>query len=400
MTPAQLEQTARRPSPSLPVIMLLIGVSPLATDMHLAAMPAMSISLHASASTVQLTLTTYLLGLALGQLLIGPISDGIGRRPFLIAGSGGFLTLSVVCAIAPNGAVLVLARTVQGFVSGVAIACGRAVIADHSSGARADRRFGAVTAAGLVGPVIAPVIGGIVLTFGTWRQIFWTLALLGALMLAGVLLRVPETLPPEGRHPQGVVASARRMMQIAQSAEFRGHVITSCLMMAGFFCYIGGSSFALQRTYRISESAYTAVFATNATAMVAASVMFTVLVARYGARRLRLIGLSLALSSAAGLLTIGVTGQDTLITTWMLLCAITAGMGLVLPASIALGQRAGSAYPGAASALQGAAQFLSGSLAIPLVGALGYTTIVPMAGLITGFFVLAAISLLTIARDA
>jgi len=140
------------------VLLLLIGISPLATDMYLASLPAMGSSLGASAATIQLTLTGFLVGLAVGQFVIGPISDGVGRRPFLLAGSAAFFILSLACAVAPNGPVLVAARMAQGFAAAAGIVCGKAVINDYFPGHRADRRFAIVTSAGLVGPVLAPVM--------------------------------------------------------------------------------------------------------------------------------------------------------------------------------------------------------------------------------------------------
>src|ERR1041384_6828684 len=179
---------ARRP-PSMATLMLLIGIPPFATDTYLAAMPAMGASLTASPATIQLTLTGFLLGVAAGQLILGPLSDGIGRRPFLLAGTITFVVLSGLCALAPTGPLLVAARVVQGFAAAAGIVCGRAVISDYFPADRAVRRLAIVTSAGLVAPVMAPMLGGLILGQAGWRAIFVFLSALGVLMLLGVVLR-------------------------------------------------------------------------------------------------------------------------------------------------------------------------------------------------------------------
>jgi len=224
--------------------------------------------------------------------------------------------------------------------------------------------------------------------------------LIGAAIFAGVVFRVPETLPPEHRHPNGLRASLGRMAALSNDRVFRGHVMTSCLAMAGFFTYISGSSFVLQHTYGVSERTYTVVFATNALAMVTTSVAFVVAVERIGAIALRRAGLCATVSASTFLLVTALTGTDRFAGTWIALCALTAGMGFVLPASITLAQRAGNAYAGTASALQGGLQLTCGALVTPLTGLFGFTSLAPMAGLMTVFMALSATASMTIAHPA
>ena len=390
MSRAESPGAMRSKAPSLAVLMVLVGISPLATDMYLAGLPALQTSLDTSATTAQLTLTGFLIGLAVGQLVIGPLSDGIGRRPFLLAGTAAFFVLSIVCALAPTGPVLVVARVLQGLAGAAGVVCGRAVISDHYPGTRADRIFALVTSVGFIGPVIAPAIGGVILTVATWRAIFLLLAVVGGLLLIGVVLRVPETLRPENRHPQSARANLSRMGALLSDRIFRGHVITSCLAVMGFFTYIGGSTFVLQRTYGIDEATYTVVFTTNAAAMVATSVVCALVIGRIGAMRVLRSGLVLTVTASLLLLSTGVAGFDRLAWTWITLCGVTAGMGLVLPSSIALAQRAGATYAGTASALLGGLQFALGGLVAPLTGLIGYTSVTPMAAIMSVFMVLSA----------
>ncbi len=386
--------------PSMAVLILLTGIAQYATDMYLAAMPAMGRSLHASPATVQLTLTGFLIGVALGQLTIGPVSDSTGRRGFLLAGAAVFTAASIACAVAPTGPVLVTARVVQGMAAAAGIVCGRAVIADHFRGAAAARRLAVVTAAGLVGPVVAPMLGGLVLTVASWRAIFGGLTAVGAVMVAGVLWRMPETLPPARRHAGTPTATLRRMGTLLTTRAFRRSLTTSCLAMAALFSYVASSAFVLEHAFGASESTYSVVFASNAVAMVATSIAFASLVGRVDARRLRTIGLCLTTGSCAAFLVTGASGTHRLLWAWIPLFGLTAGMGLVLPASITLVQDAGRAFAGTAAALQGGAHFLCGALVSPLTGLLGTGSAVPMAGLMMAFMTGAVLTCLPPDRTA
>ncbi len=376
-----------RRAPSLPALILLTGVSPLATDMYLPALPGMARELHSSAAVMGLTLTAFLIGIALGQIALGPISDAFGRRPFVVGGPIAFLLLSLACAAAPNGPLLVAIRFLQGLAGAAGVVCGRAVISDFYRGGQADRRQAAAIAAGLIGPVVAPGIGGLILTVGSWRTIFLVLSAVAVLMVVGGVFGVPETLPPAERHPPSVRATVGRMGELLSDRRFRTHVITGALATCGFFTYIGGSSFVLQDHYGISASRYSLVFAVNATAMVITSAVTTALIIRVGARLIRIVGLVVTTAATAVLLASAVGRFDSFALTWVLLACVTAGMGLVLPSTLALGQRAGRRYAGTASALQGGLQFAAGALMTPMAALLGAHSLLPMALLMSAFMV-------------
>src|SRR5690349_11183905 len=194
--------------------MLVTGISPLATDAYLPALPALQRSLDTSAAVAQLSLTAFLVGLALGQLLVGPVSDASGRRPVLVLGSLAFAALSVLCAMAPTGPLLVVARLLEGLAAGGGVAAGRAVISDHYSGSAAAERYGTLASVTLLAPVIAPPVGSVILTFGSWRTVFAALAAFGLVMAAGVLARVPESLPRSDRQGGSLRATAARMADL------------------------------------------------------------------------------------------------------------------------------------------------------------------------------------------
>jgi MFS transporter, DHA1 family, multidrug resistance protein len=390
-------------APSLAALVLVTGISPLATDAYLPALPALQRSLGTSAAVAQLSLTAFLVGLALGQLLVGPVSDASGRRPVLLCGSLAFAGLSVICAAAPTGPLLVLARLLQGLAAGGGVAAGRAVVSDHFSGTAAAQRYGTLASVTLLAPVIAPPVGSAILVIGSWRTVFAALAALGVAMAVAVVVRVPESLRRAARQGGSLPATGRRVLDLVRDRAYVPHVVVQALATMGFFTYIGGSSFALQSVYGISQSRYALVFTVNAIAMVATSVVFRLSVARVGAARLRLIGLCLAGAAACGLLAVALLGTDRvpwLAVPWALLSFLTAGMGLMIPASTSLAQEAGRRSGGTAAALGGGLVFLAGALVTPLTGVLGYGTLLPMTLLMSGFFAASALALAAARRRA
>jgi MFS transporter, DHA1 family, multidrug resistance protein len=392
------QQLTSRPgrAPVTAALVLVTGIGPWATDTYVAALPELKHSLHTTATVAQLTITAIIVGIAVGQLVLGPLSDGLGRRYLLIGGAGVFSVASLMCALAPTGPVLVGARLVEGIAAGCGVAVGRAVVGDVYHGAEAAKRYGTLAAITFLGPVIAPVLGGAVLTVGSWRTIFAILAVAGLVMIPAVWFGIPETLPPAARHGQGLRQTAARMADLLGDWGFMRHVSVQCLTTAGFFTYIGGSSFVLETVYGVSQTQYAGVFATNAAAMASMSGVFRLLVGRTGAAPLRTVGLSIATVSSLGLVACGLAERHALpplAITWVLLSCVTAGMGLVSPSTTTLAQEAGRRSRGTASALQGGLAFFAGALVTPLTGILGYTSLLPMALLMDGFFI-AALTLL------
>jgi DHA1 family bicyclomycin/chloramphenicol resistance-like MFS transporter len=373
---------------------LAVLLGPFASDAYLAALPRLALDLRVSAGTAQLTFTTYILGLAVGQVIAGPISDGRGRRPFLIGGAVGFSVLSAVCAVAPDIVTLLIARLAVGLVAGACVACARAVISDGYHGVQVATRLGTLATIGMLGPVIAPAIGAAVVVHGGWRGVFLALVGLGLVLLVAVLIGVPESLPPELRARSGLRAALRRIGDLGGDRRYLRNAVILCLATAGLFTYVSGSSFVLQSVYGISEATFATIFTVNGLAMVTGGIVFRTTVARVGATRVRAIGLSLTLGASVALLAaaLGAFGATPpLGVTWALLSAVVGGMGMVVPASTALAQIAGRRAGGTAAALTGGGSFLVGALVSPLTGALGYRTLVPMAALIAGFMAAAGV---------
>ncbi len=293
----------------------------------------------------------------------------------------------------PSASLLVVLRLLEGFAAGGLVAAGRATVSDTSQGDDAARRYGTIASVALLGPVLAPPIGSVILAFGSWRAVFAALAAVGVVMVVAVL-RLHETLPSERRQGSSLGATVGRVGDLIGDWSYMRHVVIQCFAQMGFFVYIGGSSFALETVYGISQSRYAEVFTVNAVAMVATCILFRVLVVRVGAVRLRLLGLAVSSAGATILLVtalVGTAGLPSLGVPWVAFSCVTAGMGLSIPAAQVLAQEAGRRSGGTASALFGGLLFLTGSIVTPLTGVLGYHTLVPMALLMCSFFGLSAL---------
>jgi DHA1 family bicyclomycin/chloramphenicol resistance-like MFS transporter len=356
-------------------------------------------ALRASSSAVQLTMTAFLAGLVVGQLIVGPLSDGLGRRRLLISGSAGFVLFSLACAVAPNVSVLTGARFLQGVAGAAGMVLARAVLTDRFHGAELPRYFAVLSQIMGVAPIAAPVLGGLILSVTTWRAVFAVLAVLGVLLLLAVLRAVPESLPPEQRHGGGLVSTFRAMGLLLAHRTFMGYVLVIALVAAALFAYISGSSFVFENLHGVSSTAYSLIFATNAVGMLVAGAVFSRLAGR-GVRLNTLLtaGVGLCLLGALAQVLLVVVVGESLAGTWITLFVTVCGVGLVFPSGMSIGQAVGRVAPGAASALLGGLQFLFGALASPLVGLFGEDSSLPMAVVMLIAVAAAGLALLGLAR--
>ncbi|WP_329342753.1 multidrug effflux MFS transporter [Streptomyces sp. NBC_01352] len=390
---------AGRTAALVTVLGALTAVAPLATDMYVPGFPAMGDALGASSSAVQLTMTAFLAGLVVGQLVIGPLSDGLGRRRLLISGSAGFVLFSVLCALAPNVTLLTGSRFLQGVAGAAGMVLARAVLTDRFHGAELPRYFAVLSQVMGVAPIAAPVLGGAVLAVSTWRAVFAVLTVLGVLLLLAVVRAVPESLPPERRHAGGLTSTFRAMGVLLGRREFMGYVLVIALVAAALFAYISGSSFVFENLHGVSSTTYSLIFATNAVGMLAAGAVFARLAGR-GVRLNTLLaaGVGVSVLGALGQVLLVVSVGETLAGTWITLFVTVTGIGLVFPAGMSIGQAVGRTAPGAASALLGGLQFFFGALAAPLVGLFGEDSSLPMALIMLTSVAAAGVALVGLAR--
>ncbi|GAA2060819.1 multidrug effflux MFS transporter [Streptomyces albiaxialis] len=377
----------------------LSAVSPFATDMYAPGFPRIADSFGVSGAAVQFSLTACLVGLAAGQVVLGPVSDVRGRRGLLLGGSGAFAVLSLVCACAPSVAVFDVARLLQGVAGGAGIVVGRAVISDLFSGVHAARRLATLSVIGSVAPVVAPVSGGLVLGLGSWRLVFVALAAAGLALLGAVWRWVPESLPAGRRGAGGPRAALRATAGLLRRRALVGYLLVMGCGLGALFAYISGSPFVFQEGYGLSPAAFGLVFAVNALGTVAAGAAFGRLAGRVRLHVLLGVGVAVTAGSMGTLVALLAAGVDTLLLTWACLFGLTSGFGVLLPAATALALAAGDDAPGAASGLLGGAQFALGAAAAPLPGMLGGGPALSTAVVVLGFTLLSAAAFAGLVRS-
>lgn len=361
------------------VLGALSALGPLSLDLYLPGLPELADDVGASTSAAQLTLTACLLGLAVGQLLSGPWSDAVGRRRPLLIGAGTYVAASLACAIAPTIATLVALRFVQGLAGAAGIVVARAVIRDLRSGAAAARLFAGLLLISGLAPILAPVLGGQLLVVIDWRGLFVALAGLGALMLVGTLLWIPESHPRALRRTGGLPDTLRVFGALLRGRRFVGCTLSSGLAFAAMFAYIAASPFVLQDIYSLSPAQFSAVFATNAIGIVMAGQISSRLIARLGPRPVLGAGVATGASGGVALLAVVALGGIGLVGVLAALFLVVASIGFVIPSATAIALEGDPATAGSASALLGLTQFAIGAVSAPLVGVAGTDTAVPMA---------------------
>ena len=370
-------EPARPPARTVVVLGLLSTFGPLSLDLYLPALPQLADDLGASASLAQLSITACLVGLAVGQLVAGPLSYRLGRRRPLIVGLVAFLLASVACALAPSAAVLVLLRLVQGLAGAAGIVISRAIARDLYSGRALMIFFSRLLLVAGLAPVIAPVLGGQLTRIMTWRGIFGVLAGFGAVLLLAGLFGLKETLPPERR----IVGSFRRTLQgyntLLHDRFFVGCALSSGLAGASMFAYIAGSTFVLQRIYGMSPQGFSLVFGCISLGLVAAAQGGARLALVWPLPRVLGFGLTINLLGATALLITVISGLPLGALIGALVIMVCA-VGLIFPTANALAMADYPDLAGTASSLQGLSQFVFGAVAAPLVGIAGEQTALPL----------------------
>ncbi len=363
-------------------LLLILGAlsafAPLSIDMYLPALPALGRGFGVSAAQVQLTLSACLLGLALGQLVAGPLSDALGRRRPLLVGVAAYTVASLLCVLAPSVGALVAVRFVQGLAGAAGIVIARAVVRDRYAGVAAARYFSLLMLVNGLAPILAPVIGGQLLRVTSWRGVFVVLAAIGALLLLATASGLDETLASADRHTGGLPATLSTFRRLLADRFFVGYALSSGLSFAAMFAYIAGSPFVLQDIYGLSPQLFSLVFGVNALGIMAASQINGRLVDRVPLPRLLAVGLAMTALGGIAVLA-AVLGHVGLIGVTPALCVVVSSQGIVLPNATSLALSGHPRTAGSASALLGVLQYVIGAAAAPLVGVGGTATALPMA---------------------
>ncbi|MFD1538577.1 multidrug effflux MFS transporter [Nonomuraea guangzhouensis] len=363
------------------VLGLLTIFGPISMDLYLPVLPALTAELAAATSTAQLTITACLLGLALGQLVAGPLSDRFGRRRPLLAGVAAYVLTSALCAMSPTVETLIAARFVQGLAGAVGIVIAQAAGRDLYSGRRLVRYYGRLTVLAGLAAIVGPVIGGQLASVTDWRGLFLFLAAVGVVILLASIFVVRETLPSEQRVVGGLTHMAGDFRRLLADRVFLGAVLVSGFTNAAIFAYLGGATYVLQGIYRLSPQEYSFAFGLNSLGFMVFGYLGGRLAERWSERRTLVMGLAMCTLGAAGLLATAVLHLP-LIAVVLSLFTMVSGVAVTAPPATSLALAGYPDIAGTASSVLGVARFAFGGLSAPLVGLGGADNAVPL-GLVT-----------------
>ena len=378
---------------NLKTILILGALSafgPLAIDFYLPGFPAMATAFATDETQIQLTLAVYFLGLSIGQLIYGPIADRYGRRIPLLVGVGLFTLASLACALAPSLEWLIGARFVQALGGCAGMVLSRAIVSDKCDAVGAAKVFSQLMLVMGLAPILAPMLGGLLVNLYGWQSIFIVLTVFSALAALAVALGLPESLP-DNVPRQPLSGALRQYGRLLKDREFLGHALTGGIAMAGMFAYIAGSPFVFIKLYDVPAEHYGWLFGSNAAGFI--------LVAQINARLLAnrgpafLLARTIWIYLAAGVVLLGVSALHTQ-QLWPLLIPLfvcIASLGCIIPNASACAMSGQGARAGSASAMLGCLQFSVAAGAASLVGVLHNGTAMPMAMVITLCGVLAVV---------
>ncbi|ATP48407.1 Bcr/CflA family drug resistance efflux transporter [Pseudomonas putida] len=360
----------------------LSAFGPLAIDFYLPAFPAMAQAFATDEKHVQATLAAYFLGLSIGQLAYGPVADRFGRRKPLLFGVALFTLASLACAYAPNLDTLVLARFVQALGGCAGMVLSRAIVSDKCDPVASAKVFSQLMLVMGLAPILAPMLGGVLVNLAGWQSIFLALSLFSAACLLAVSLGLPESLPADMPR-QPLSGALRQYLRLFNDRVFLGHALTGGIAIAGMFAYIAGSPFVFIKLYGVPAEHYGWLFGTNAAGFILVAQVNARLLAKRGPAFLLVRAVWMYL--AAGLVLLGVAALRPS-QLWPLLVPLfvcIASLGCIIPNASACAMSGQGARAGSASALMGCLQFSVAAGAAALVGLLHDGSAVPMTVVIS-----------------
>lgn len=355
---------------------MLTAITPLATDLYLPALPIMPGELNTTASNIQMTIGIMTFGVAVGQLFWGPISDTMGRKLPLIVGNLLCVISSIICAFAPSIEILLLGRFLQGLTGSVGVVIAKAIARDFASGQELTKLFALLMMVNGLAPVLAPLIGGQLLLFTTWRVIFVILAVFSAILLVGSLL-FRESLPKEKRITGGVGVAVKNYITLIKDKPFLGQTLIQLFAFGGFFAYISGSSFVYQNIFNLSAQEFSYLFGINSCGIVLASAISSRVSNVITAKQLLTFSLW-QLTIGSLLFLIAMIFEWSLIPVTTILFFTVCTVSLFGSASFSMAMTNYGKMAGSASAILGFASMFAAGIVSPLVGIGGDHTGVPM----------------------
>jgi MFS transporter, DHA1 family, multidrug resistance protein len=367
----------------------LAGMGPLAIDMYLPTMPGIAVDLHTTMGWVERTLSSYFVGLAIGQVIYGTLSDRWGRKRPLFVGLAVFGLASVGCAMARSVEWLLALRFLQALGGCAEMVISRAIVRDRFDGREGARVFSSLMLVMGAAPILAPLMGGFFATHGGWRMSFWLLALVAGVCFVAVAFFLDESLAHEKRVQHGVTDIGRVFAGLLRHRQYMAHVLASSFMLAGLFAYVGGSSFVFIELYHIEPRWFWTIFGGNAAGLISASQVNGYLVRRV--EPFFLLRWALVVSVIAGTLVAisAVTHWGGAVAFFVPLFFFVATFGFVFPSATALAMGPQGHVAGNASALLGCMQFAISGVGTWAVSFLHDGTARPMAEVMLGAAVVA-----------
>ena len=354
---------------------MMTAMAPLATDMYLPSLPVMQADFGISASLVQMTLTMTMLGMALGQIFARPVSDYYGRKKPLIIGMTAFTVATIGCVLAENIMAFLCFRFVMGFAGASGIVVSKAIARDVCEGPELTRFFAMLMMVNGLAPIIAPVIGGQILLFTTWRGVFVTLVAIGFVLLLATLV-YKETLSPEKRLA-GLKASFAKFPQLLKNRYFLGHCLLQCFAFGGFFAYISGSPFVFQNIFQVSPQAYSLIFGGIGVGLLVAGALPARLAGRVPEEKMLQTAMLISFFGSV-LLFVGFWFEVGLAVILPILFFTITPLSVLGASSFSLALSRQGKNAGTASALLGFSSMILGGCMMPLVGIAGEHTAIPM----------------------
>lgn len=360
---------------------LLLGLfstlGPFTIDMYLPAYPEMAQYFNTNASLVQFSLTACLLGIGIGQLVMGSFSDVYGRRNPLLISMAVYIISSFACALAPNIEWLILFRFAQGFAASAGIVISRAIARDLYSGHELTKFFSLLLLVGNLGPLVAPIAGSGVLTFTNWIGVFIVLALIGVYLLVITKWKLVESLPVDRREKPNLMNQLRSYGLLLRDHQFVGYMLSQGIMIAGVFAYVAGTPFIYQNIYGVTPVAFALLFGSNGISLIIGSQLVGRMSHRISEHTFLLIGLWIALFASITVLVVALV-QGPLFALVIPLFFFVCSIGITSTAAFPLAMERQANMAGTAAALLGVIPFILGAVVAPLVGIAGENTAVPL----------------------
>lgn len=364
------------------LIAFMAAIGPLSTDIYLPGLPAIARDLGTTASGGQLSLTTCLIGLALGQILIGPWSDGVGRRKPVMVSFVGFAIASFLCGTATTLTEFLVWRFVQGVAGAGCIVLSRSIASDTHSGNELTRFISLLVLITSVVPIAGPVIGGLLLQYWNWEAIFLLLTACGIIGAVWSMTTLPETLPAEKRLQGGLTESLRNMVALWNNKNYRGYFLVQGFASMGLFGYIGASPFIMQGLYGFTPTEFSIFFGVGSGCLALGAQIFGRLSKSLGERTVLWWGNVGGVLIGVVLLLIAAVEPASPLFIMIALALVIFSCGCTLPLSFSSGMNAHKGMAGSASGWLGVISFVAGAVASPLVGIGGGNSMWPIAVLV------------------